>query len=161
MAEFANALTMNGLPIFGSHSPLFKFILKSFFNFLSKVCVVHLFQPRGRYIIRVYGTQADTVAVMCHTATVVNLSFRISIVGRRKPKYFPFGFSQKRRMLNMCLLVMVTELFLHVTLCLKAARRLSSQASGILFVHLKWKPHPLCPQTETNSGNTGTAVGIP
>lgn len=112
-------------------------------------------------MVCVHGAQADTVAAMCHTATVVNLSFRISIVGRRNPKYFPFGFSQNRRMLNMCLLVMVTELFLHVTLCLKAARRLSSQASGILFVRLKCKPHPLCPQTETNSGNTGVAFEIP
>lgn len=106
-------------------------------------------------------SMADTVALMCHTATVVNLSFQISIVGRRNPNYFPFGFSQNRRMSNMCLLVTVTKLFLHVTLCLKAARRLSSQASGILFVRLKWKPHPLCPQMETNSGNTGIAVEIP
>lgn len=38
----------------------------------------------------------------------------------------------------MCLLVVVTKFFLHVTFCLKAARRLSSLASDILFVHLKW-----------------------
>lgn len=47
-AEFANAVMMNGLAIFGSHSPLFKFILKEKkINFLSEVHVVHLFQPCG------------------------------------------------------------------------------------------------------------------
>lgn len=26
---------------------------------------------------------------------------------------------------------------------------------------MEWKPHPLCPQMETNSGNTGITVEIP
>lgn len=81
-------------------------------------------------------TQADTVAVMCHTATVVNLSFSYSIVSRRNPKYFPFDFSQKRRMLNM-FISDGRKAFSAREALFKSSSEVVIQASGILFVLLK------------------------
>lgn len=31
----------------------------------------------------------------------------------------------------------------------------------ICLLEMEWKPHPLCPQLETNSGNSGSIVDIP
>lgn len=50
---------------------------------------------------------------------------------------------------------MVTKFFLHVTFCLKAARRLSLLASGILFVHLKWSGNTVSSDGEDTVGILG------
>ena len=57
---------------------------------------------------------------------------------------------------------------LHVAFCLHAARshRLRSSMIGPLVffvcqIEMEWKPHPLCPVIESNSGKSGFALEIP
>lgn len=116
-----------------------------------------------------YGIPADNQTATCHAATVVNFSLSTDFkCWQRKYRTFSIWIQPQQTMWNMCLLVCVgykavatrdilfkcsAEPLIEVVII--GFRRFICQ------IEMDWKPHPLRPVIESNSGNSGFALEIP